>query len=88
MSRSSPMPVSTCREGSARSEPSACRSNWMNTRFQTSITSGSPVFTSFAASRPPMRSKWISEHGPHGPVSPISQKLSLNDPGSTRSAGR
>ena len=28
------------------------------------------------------------EHGPHGPVSPISQKLSLALPGSTLSSGR
>lgn len=35
-----------------------------------------PMLTRCAASRPPMRSKWISVHGPHGPWSPISQKLS------------
>lgn len=38
-------------------------------------TLGSSMLTMGAASRPPMRSKWISEQGPQGPVSPISQKL-------------
>lgn len=35
-----------------------------------------PMLTRCAASRPPMRSKWISVQGPQGPWSPISQKLS------------
>lgn len=56
----------------------------MNTRFQISRTFGSSMLTKCAASRPPMRSKWISLHGPHGPVSPISQKLSFILPGRIR----
>ena len=60
------------------------RLNWMNTRFQISSTSGSSRLTSAEASRFPIRSKWISEHGPHGPVSPISQKFSFIGKGKTR----
>ena len=59
----------------------------MKTRFQISSTSGSSMLTRLLASRPPMRSKCISEHGPHGPVSPIIQKLSFIPNGNTRSAG-
>ena len=62
--------------------------NWINTRFHTSRTVGSSMFTSEAASRPPILSKWISLQGPHGPVSPISQKLSFIPNGSTLSGGR
>src|SRR3990172_4577045 len=45
-------------------------------------TCGSPVLTSrppsvFFLSLPGRRSMCISEHGPHGPVAPISQKLSF-----------
>ena len=46
------------------------------------------MFTSEAASRPPILSKWISLQGPHGPVSPISQKLSFIPNGNTLSGGR
>ena len=62
--------------------------NCINTRFHTSRTVGSSIFTSEAASRPPILSKWISLQGPHGPVSPISQKLSFIPNGSTLSGGR
>ena len=62
--------------------------NWINTRFHTSRTVGSSMFTSEAASRPPILSKWISLQGPHGPVSPISQKLSFIPNGNTLSGGR
>ena len=61
--------------------------NSMKTRFQISSTSGSSMLTNSDASRLPIRSKWISEQGPHGPVSPICQKLSFIPNGNTRSAG-
>ena len=72
------MPVSTCLEGNSSSEPSPRRLYWMKTRFQISITSGVPALTSSGPQPFCVRSKWISEHGPHGPVSPISQKLSFS----------
>ena len=56
---------------------------WMKTRFQISSTLGSSALTRLAAFLPPRRSKWISEQGPQGPVSPISQKLSFLSKGST-----
>ena len=43
------------------------------------------MLTRSAANRPPIRSKCISEQGPHGPTSPISQKLSDTPKGRTRS---
>ena len=49
----------------------------MNTRFQISTKpgpDGSPPFSKIARSV----ILWISEHGPHGPVSPICQKFSLS----------
>ena len=64
------------------------RLNWMNTKFQISRTSGSSWLTRWAALRPPIRSKWTSVHGPHGPVSPISQKLSFMFPGRIWSSGK
>ena len=60
----------------------------MKTMFQISITVGSSALTSADASRPPMRSKWISLQGPQGPVSPISQKLAFLSKGRMRSLGR
>lgn len=60
--------------------------NWMKTRFQISRTLGSSIFTRWAASLPPIRSKWISLQGPQGPVSPISQKLSFMLPGRMRAS--
>ncbi len=44
-------------------------------------TSGSSMLTSSGTSLSPIRSKWISEHGPQGP---ISQKLSFMPNGRTR----
>ncbi len=41
------MPVSTCLAGSPDSFPSPARLNWMNTRFQISMTRASLAFTSF-----------------------------------------
>jgi len=61
--------------------------NSMKTRFHISSTSGTSWLTRWLASRPPMRSKCISEHGPHGPVSPIIQKLSFIPNGKMRSDG-
>ena len=55
---------------------------------QPSLTRCAASRSVFPSSSYPIRSKWISEHGPHGPVSPISQKLSFALPGRTRSGGR
>ena len=89
------MPVSMLRAGSGSRWPSAMRWYCMNTRFQISITCGSDWFT---RSRPGMpeaafssavrMSMWISEQGPQGPVSPISQKLSCLLPRRMWSSGR
>ena len=54
----------------------------MNTLFQISITCGWSLFTKVfpsikARSASGRKSICISEHGPQGPVSPISQKLSF-----------
>ena len=79
--RSSPIPVSTCFAARGLRLPSVCASYWIKTRFHISMTRGLPVFTrSFPGTRSRSasvrRSIWISEQGPHGPVSPIIQKLS------------
>ena len=94
--RSSPMPVSTCWAGSSVSLPVASRLYWMKTLFQISITRGSspltgarrPAARSASISACGLRSTLISVHGPHGPVSPISQKLSLAPKKWTWSSGR
>ena len=83
--RSKPMPVSTCFAASGFRLPSGCALYWMKTRFQISITRGSSWLTSAAPgtsarSASGRRSMWISEHGPQGPVSPIIQKLSFDEP--------
>ena len=94
-SRSSPMPVSTDGLGSGRR--SSCRrtcSNCMNTRFQISTQrsqsqAGPWHLRPAASSAQGMSSpwwKWISLHGPQGPVSPIAQKLSLSPSEMTRSS--
>src|ERR1700679_3363984 len=50
----------------------------MKTRFQISMQRASPLFTSEPLVSPAgVRSTCNSEHGPHGPVSPIIQKLSF-----------
>ncbi len=41
------------------------------------MTRASPALTSGPPDLSGVRSMWISEHGPHGPVSPIIQKLSF-----------
>ena len=91
--RSNPIPVSITLNGKGTSEPSALRSYCMNTRFHISMTRGLSLLTSEAPetalrSSSGRRSIWISEHGPHGPVSPISQKLSCLFPLIIWSAGR
>ncbi len=48
------------------------------------MTRGSPALTSDPPDRSGVRSMWISEQGPQGPVSPISQKLSFRPNRSTR----
>ena len=78
--------------GNCSKEPSDLRLYWIKTRFQISITCGCPLFTSscpgiFFLSSSSLISTWISEHGPHGPVSPISQKLSFFDPSRIRFSG-
>ena len=90
---SRPIPVSTCFCGSGSSEPFAFLLYCMNTRFQISITRWWLLFTSStpgtcARSSSLLRSMWISLHGPQGPVSPISQKLSFLFPRMILSAGR
>ena len=75
--RSNPAPVSIPGLGSGTSSPEGWRSSVWKTRFHNSTYRSSPPPTG----PPPIphsgpRSKWISEHGPQGPVSPISQKLS------------
>jgi hypothetical protein len=71
--------------GSGVRLPSAPRSNCMKTRFQISSQrsqsqatprQGRPAFSSAQGMSFPWK-KWISEQGPHGPVSPMAQKLSL-----------
>ena len=86
------MPVST--EGLGRggaSCPASC-SNCMKTRFQISIQrsqsqagpwQGCPAAASAQGMSSPWW-KWISLHGPHGPVSPMAQKLSLSPRRMTR----
>ena len=72
------MPVSTLVNGSG-TRPSGRWSNSMNTRFQISSQRGQVSEWSGMQSGPSEncapRSKWISLHGPHGPVSAIRQKL-------------
>ena len=80
--RSKPIPVSTCVAGSGTKDLSAFLSNCMNTLFQISTTCGWSLFTSSlpgfkAISASSRKSIWISEQGPQGPTSPISQKLSF-----------
>ncbi|MNE72649.1 hypothetical protein D3C80_1686080 [compost metagenome] len=89
--RSNPIPVSTCCAGNFSSEPSALRLNSMKTLFQISTTCGWSLFTklfpeTWAFSSAVLKSTWISEQGPHGPWSPISQKLSFLFPKMIRSS--
>jgi hypothetical protein len=64
--------------GQREKVPSALALNWMKTRFQISMQRASPLLTSEPPVSPAgVRSTWISEQGPQGPVSPIIQKLSF-----------
>jgi len=77
--------VSTLWKGSS-TRPLGRWSNSMNTRFQISSQRGqvsewSGMHCGPSENSTP-RSKWISLHGPHGPVSAIRQKL-LSSPAST-----
>src|SRR5512138_103752 len=67
----------------------------MKTRFQISSQRSQsqatpshfrPAFSSAQGMSSPWK-KWISEHGPHGPVSPIAQKLSFIPSLKIRSGG-
>ena len=78
VTRSKPMPVSTCFAGSGLKVPSGFALNWMKTLFQISMQRASPWLTSEPLVSPSgVRSTWSSEQGPQGPVSPIIQKLSF-----------
>ena len=76
--RSKPMPVSTHLAGSSSRVPSDLRLYCMKTLFQISMTWGVPALIMSGVQPLGVRSKWISEQGPQGPVSPISQKLSFS----------
>lgn len=51
--------------------------NWIKTIFHSSVRSGRFLLTNFDRLVVPKWSIWISVQGPHGPVTPISQKLSF-----------
>src|SRR4030043_1876767 len=77
---SSPIPVSMLGFGSGVSLPDSSLLNCMKTRFQSSkyLSQSHPAMQSgFLHPKSPPWSMMISEHGPHGPVSPICQKLSF-----------
>ena len=89
--------VSTPGAGSGVSEPSGWRSNSMNTRFQTSSQRGHCSLWSGTQCGPSdrwaPRSKWISLHGPHGPMSAMRHQFFSSPRGkspqrTSRSAGR
>ena len=76
--RSRPMPVSIEGLGRLTRSPGPRCSYCMNTRFQNS-RKRSPSWSALPGGPPATLSPWsrkISEQGPHGPVSPIAQKLS------------
>ncbi len=80
--RSKPIPVSICLSGNDSKDPLAFLLYCMKTKFQISTTCGWSAFTNdfpstFAFSSAERISTWISLHGPQGPWSPISQKLSF-----------
>src|SRR5208283_663658 len=77
---SSPMPVSILGLGRGVRVPNSSRLNCMNTRFQSSKYLSQSHPTPQSVFPHPTSSPWsmiISEQGPHGPVSPICQKLSF-----------
>jgi len=87
--RSKPAPVSIDGRGSRVREPSLAWLYCMKTRFQNSRNRSPAGSCSGPPSGPNAlpRSMWISEHGPHGPTSPICQKLSLSPSRWMRSIG-
>ncbi len=87
--RSRPAPVSICGVGSGVREPSGAWSYCMKTRFQNSMKRSPWGSFSGPPSGPNSgpRSMCSSLHGPHGPVSPICQKLSLSPRRWMRSIG-
>ena len=87
--RSRPSPVSIDGLGSSVRVPSGAWLYCMKTRFQNSMNRSPCGSCSGPPSGPNAgpRSMWISLHGPHGPVSPICQKLSLSPRRWMRSIG-
>src|SRR3990172_6763249 len=80
-SLSNPIPVSILGFGNGVSLPLASLLYCMNTRFHTSINLSQSHSTLHSGLPHPIPSPWsmcISEQGPHGPVSPILQKLSFS----------
>ena len=76
--------------GSGVSEPSACSSNSMKTRFQNSRKRSQSQPGAHSARPQPTsspQSKNISESGPHGPGPPTDQKLSARGSRTIRSGG-
>ena len=76
--------------GSGVSEPSACSSNSMKTRFQNSRKRSQSHPGAHSARPQPTsspQSKNISESGPHGPGPPTDQKLSARGSRTIRSGG-
>src|SRR3989338_7745793 len=81
VSLSSPIPVSMLGLGRGVNLPFRSLLYCMNTRFHISrnLSQSQPTLQVFLPQ--PTSSPWsmiISEHGPHGPVSPIAQKLSFS----------
>lgn len=58
--------------------------NCKKTKFHNSTTDDPLILTDAEASLEPWTSIWISEEGPHGPHSAISQKLCFNPNGNIR----
>ena len=87
--RSRPAPVSICGVGSGVRDPSGAWSYCMKTRFQNSMKRSPWGSWSGPPSGPKAgpRSMCSSLDGPHGPVSPICQKLSLSPRRWMRSIG-
>ena len=77
--RSRPMPVSIEGLGRSTRSPGPRCSYCMNTRFQNLEEPVAVLRPALPGGPPATLSPWskkISEQGPHGPVSPIDQKLS------------
>jgi hypothetical protein len=77
------MPVSMLGRGRAARVPSAFWSYCMKTRFQ--ISKNRSPFSMLASPKAGPRSTRISEQGPHGPTSPMLQKLSFSPSPTMRS---